>query len=141
MKKIPSFQKNHDTLAQGLYISTEMQGVTTFDLRMKKPNQNDFLSTASAHSIEHLIATILRNGEYSEKIIYFGPMGCRTGFYLLTTQMTFAEVKNELIRAFSMVQEFNEVPGSQKQECGNYLDHDLIQAKKDCQAYLEILNA
>ena len=141
MKKIPSFEKNHDILQPGLHICGTAHGVTTFDLRFKKPNAGDYLSTASAHTIEHLLATILRNGEKKDDIIYFGPMGCRTGFYLLTVNLNFGEVKNLLISAFEKVPEIDEIPGSKREECGNFADHDLDGAKRECEQYLRILQA
>ena len=78
MDKIPSFQKNHDTLLPGLYARTDGNGITTFDLRFKKPNAGDYITPKTLHTVEHLLATVLRNGERKDEIVYFGPMGCRT---------------------------------------------------------------
>ena len=83
MNKIPSFQKDHDKLLPGLHFSGVQKGVLTLDLRFKKPNAGDFIAQGALHSIEHMMATALRNGEKKEHVLYFGPMGCRTGFYLL----------------------------------------------------------
>ena len=124
MEKIPSFCKDHDSLQTGLYLSTVQQGVSTFDLRMKTPNGGDYVSPKALHTIEHIIATLLRNGPHKENIIYFGPMGCRTGFYLLTVALSFKQVLGELRRAFSLGAKAEEIPGSSKKECGNYLEHD-----------------
>lgn len=140
MEKIPSFKKNHYTLQTGLYVSTLQQGVTTFDLRFKKPNGNDYISPKACHTIEHLIATFLRNGEYKDDIIYFGPMGCRTGFYLLTVNLNFNTVLDELLRVFALGAAAKEIPGNKKSECGNYLEHDLSDAKRECAEYLKVLS-
>lgn len=141
MKNIPSFTKNHDVLSQGLHLCTVQNGVTTFDLRFKKPNEGDFITPKALHTIEHLLATILRNSEHAEDIIYFGPMGCRTGFYLLTTNLGYEEVLTLLIRSFEKAVTMDYIPGSKKQECGNYLEHDLEGAIDECKAYLEILKS
>ena len=140
MDKIPSFSKNHDTLTTGLHLCGTAHGVTTWDLRFKKPNGGDFLAPAAMHTIEHLIATIVRNSERKDDIIYFGPMGCRTGFYLLTVNLTYAEVLKLLKESLKLVPSFSEVPGNKREECGNYLEHDLDGAKEECKKYLEILN-
>ena len=84
MKKIPSFSKDHDKLLPGLYKCGESHGVATWDLRFKKPNAGDYIAQPALHTTEHVLATVLRNGRFADGIIYFGPMGCRTGFYLLT---------------------------------------------------------
>ncbi|MGN0822648.1 MAG: S-ribosylhomocysteine lyase [Candidatus Gallimonas sp.] len=141
MKKIPSFQKNHDLLQPGLYVSTEANGVTTFDLRFKKPNAGDYISPKALHTIEHLLATVLRNGAAAEKIVYFGPMGCRTGFYLLTVGLTFGETLRLLKESVPVALELDEIPGNRREECGNYLEHDLADAKRELRLYLGILNA
>ena len=140
MKKIPSFEKNHDVLEKGLYLSTIQQGVSTFDLRFKKPNGNDYISPKACHSVEHIIATLLRNGEFKDDIIYFGPMGCRTGFYLLTVNLTFNQVLDELLRVFKLGANSTEIPGNKKIECGNYLEHDLEDAKRECLEYYNVLS-
>lgn len=140
MKKIPSFEKNHDILEKGLYLSTIQQGVSTFDLRFKKPNGNDYISPKACHSVEHIIATLLRNGEFKDDIIYFGPMGCRTGFYLLTVNLTFNQVLDELLRVFKLGANSTEIPGNKKIECGNYLEHDLDDAKRECLEYYNVLS-
>lgn len=139
MEKIKSFQKDHNTLMPGFYFSNEQNGVSTFDLRFKRPNEGDYIDCAAGHSVEHLLATILRNSDKKDDIIYFGPMGCRTGFYLLTTNMNKDEAKNLLVESLKKVQEFDYVPGAQKIECGNYLEHDLDGAKKECAKYLDLL--
>jgi len=138
MEKIASFTKDHNKLNQGLYISMQMHNITTFDLRFKKPN-TEFLSTAAAHTIEHLLATTLRNSAEKDNIIYFGPMGCRTGFYLLTINLSIEQVKSLLIECIHTALLLDEIPGNKKEECGNYLDHDLQSAKNELIIYLKFL--
>lgn len=139
MDKIPSFQKNHDTLAVGLHAQADANGITTFDLRLKKPNAGDYISPKALHTIEHLMATVLRNSAAKDNIVYFGPMGCRTGFYLLTLRMDYAQVLALLKDSISVALSLDEVPGSRREECGNYLEHDLAGAKKELAAYLAVL--
>ena len=131
MKRIASFTINHDTLGKGMYVSRVDGDVVTYDIRMKKPNGGDYFQMAAAHTLEHLFATYARNSKWGDKIVYVGPMGCRTGFYLLTRdtlshQDAIALVKESM--AFAAAFE-GEIPGSKKEECGNYLDHDLAGAK------------
>lgn len=139
MDKIPSFTKNHDKLATGLHFCNELHGVSTWDLRFKKPNGGDYISPAALHTVEHLLATALRNSEKKDDIIYFGPMGCRTGFYLLTVNLGYEQVLTLLKESFAVALNFTEVPGNKREECGNYLEHDLNGAKHECEKYLEIL--
>lgn len=139
MEKIPSFSKNHDELKRGLHECGTAHGVTTWDLRFKTPNGGDYLDIAAMHTIEHLIATIVRNSAHKDDIIYFGPMGCRTGFYLLTVNLDRAGVLNLLKESLKLVPDFTEVPGNKREECGNYLEHDLAGAKRECAAYLKVL--
>ncbi|MGN0805877.1 MAG: S-ribosylhomocysteine lyase [Candidatus Coproplasma sp.] len=139
MDKIPSFQKDHNTLLPGLYKSMQMQGVTTWDLRFKKPNAGDYITPKALHTTEHLLATVLRNSARKDDVIYFGPMGCRTGYYLLTVNMNYDEVKALIIEGCAAALELTEIPGNKKEECGNYLEHDLIGAKEDIAAYAKLL--
>lgn len=139
MDKIPSFEKDHDSLTPGLYAQTDANGVTTFDLRFKKPNAGDYISPKALHTVEHLMATALRNSRAKENIIYFGPMGCRTGFYLLTVRMAYEEVLALLKESIPAALALDEIPGSRREECGNYLEHDLAGAKEELAAYLAVL--
>lgn len=141
MDKIPSFQKNHDTLTVGLHEGTTMHGVTTWDLRCKKPNAGDYISPKALHTVEHLLATTLRNSGLKDDIIYFGPMGCRTGFYLLTVNLDRVQVISLLKECCRRALELDEVPGSKREECGNYLEHDLDEGKKEIKNYLDILES
>lgn len=138
MKKIPSFEKDHDALQPGLHARTDANNITTFDLRFKKPNAGDYISPAALHSIEHLLATTLRNLG-GDDIVYFGPMGCRTGFYLLTLRRSYDEVKTLIGTAIDAALALGEIPGATRKECGNYLDHDLAGAKTELRAYRKIL--
>jgi S-ribosylhomocysteine lyase len=132
MEKIASFTINHDTLQKGLYVSRVDGDAVTYDLRMKLPNQGDFLSTGEAHTIEHLLATFLRNAPVKDQVIYVGPMGCRTGFYLIfRDSVPKDEAIREIREGLRFVADFEgEIPGAKKEECGNYLDHDLEGAKR-----------
>lgn len=141
MKKIASFTVNHDTLIPGIYISRRDGDCVTYDIRMKTPNQGDYLSTGEAHTIEHLFATYARSSEISDEVVYVGPMGCRTGFYLIVRDVVSVERVIELIKeAFSFIVGFTgEIPGAVRRECGNYLDHDLGAAKNSSKNMLDVI--
>lgn len=141
MKKIASFTVNHDTLEKGMYISRIDGDVVTYDIRMKKPNGGDYLNMSAAHTLEHLFATYARNSELSDNVIYVGPMGCRTGFYFLVRDAISHRQAIELVKAsMAFVRDFEgEIPGNKKEECGNYLDHDLRGAKEIGKEMYEIL--
>ncbi len=131
MKKIARFTINHGTLEKGMYISRIDGDVITYDIRMKKPNGGDYFQMSAAHTVEHLFATYARNSKWGEQIIYVGPMGCRTGFYLLVRDtLSKADAIALVKESMAFVRDFEgEIPGSKKEECGNYLDHDLQGAK------------
>ena len=131
MKKIASFTVNHDTLTKGMYISRVDGDVVTYDIRMKLPNGGDYFQMSAAHTLEHLFATYARNSRFGEHILYVGPMGCRTGFYLLVRdKMTHAQAIELVQESMAFIRDFEgEIPGNKKEECGNYLDHDLQGAK------------
>lgn len=141
MKKIASFTVNHDKLEKGMYVSRIDGDVITYDLRMKKPNQGDYLSNGALHTFEHLFATYARNSPLSDNVIYVGPMGCRTGFYLLLRDKVSAADALNLVRdAFRFIADFSgEIPGSKRNECGNYLEHDLAGAKNVAEDMLSVL--
>ena len=141
MKKIASFQINHDTLEKGMYISRIDGDVITYDIRMKKPNGGDYLDMNAAHTLEHLLATYLRNSEVGESVIYVGPMGCRTGFYILLRDTVSYQQAIESVRSgMAFARDFaGEIPGNKKEECGNYLAHDLLGAKKEAAQMCEVL--
>ena len=131
MQKIASFTVNHDVLEKGMYISRIDGDVITYDIRMKKPNGGDYLSPSTAHTFEHLFATYARNSLFKNEIIYVGPMGCRTGFYLLTRDSVAKENAIALVKeSMAFIRDFQgDIPGNTARECGNYLDHDLSGAK------------
>lgn len=142
MEKIASFTIDHTKLEKGMYISRIDGDVITYDIRMKKPNVDDYLSNGSMHTFEHLFATYARNSEFKDFVIYVGPMGCRTGFYLLMRdKVSVADTIKMVREAFTFISNFKgKVPGTDPIECGNYKEHDLIGAKliaKDMLAVLE----
>lgn len=143
MEKITSFTIDHIKLVPGVYVSRKdpvgNEIITTFDLRMTSPNDEPVMNTAEMHAIEHLAATFLRNHkEFGPKIIYFGPMGCRTGFYLLLAgDYESKDIVELMIELFQFIAEFNdEVPGASAKDCGNYLDMNLPMAKYLAKKYL-----
>ena len=144
MKKITSFTIDHIKLQPGIYVSRKdpvgNEIITTFDLRMTSPNEEPVMNTAEMHTIEHLAATYLRNHkEFGEKIIYFGPMGCRTGFYLLFAgDFTSKDIVPLMIEMWEFIRDFkDEVPGASAKDCGNYLDMNLGMANYLAKKYLE----
>lgn len=144
MDKIASFTVNHLTLLPGVYVSrkdhVKDEVITTFDIRMTRPNYEPVINTAEMHAIEHLAATFLRNHkEYAEKTIYFGPMGCRTGFYLiLVGDYQSKDIVSLLIELFTFIAEYNgDVPGALARDCGNYLDMNLPMGKYVSKKYLD----
>lgn len=146
MKSIASFKIDHTKLLPGIYVSREDYAgenvITTFDIRVCKPNTSHIMGTGEIHTIEHIIATYLRNQEkWSDKIIYFGPMGCRSGFYLIVAgKYTSEDVLPLITECFSFTANFEgAIPGATAIECGNYLDMDLPAAKKCAEDYLKIL--
>ena len=140
MKKIASFMVDHTKLYPGIYLSRQDGEVTTYDLRFIKPNTPPFLSNEALHTIEHLCATYLRNSSLSENIIYFGPMGCRTGFYLLTVNLNHKEVIKLIKNTISDLCKYEgEIPGKSEIECGNYKELNLDEAKKELKKYNKII--
>ena len=148
MKKIPSFTINHEKLLRGIYVSRkdEVGGevVTTFDIRMKEPNREPVVHPGALHTIEHLAATFLRNDEeWKDRVIYWGPMGCLTGNYLLLRgDLEPKDIVDLMARTFRFIADYEgEVPGAAPKDCGNYLLHDLPMAKYESKKYLEeVLN-
>lgn len=144
MEKIASFTVNHLTLMPGIYVSRKdtvgSETVTTFDLRMTRPNFEPVMNTAEVHTLEHLGATFLRNHrEYKDRVIYFGPMGCRTGFYLvLAGDYTSRDVVPLVTEMYAFMKDFEgEVPGAAARDCGNYLDMNLNMAKYAARRYYD----
>ena len=141
MEKIASFCVDHNTLHRGIYVSRVDGDVVTYDLRMREPNCPPFLPNAALHTIEHLFATFARNSEYRDSVIYFGPMGCRTGCYFLLRDTVSQEAAVALVREiFEKIAEYDgEIPGTAPEECGNYLEHDLPGAIAEAKAYLAVI--
>ncbi len=140
MKKIKSFEINHDKLEKGMYVSRIDDDITTYDIRMVKPNTPPYLENAGLHTFEHIFATYLRNSKYAKNIIYVGPMGCRTGFYLLIRDLS-QEIAISLVKnALNFISEFEgSIPGVSKRECGNYKNHDLLKARFYAKDMLSVL--
>ena len=142
MERIASFCVDHTVLERGMYLSRRDGDVDTWDIRMKKPNQGDYLTTGAAHTLEHLFATMARNSAYRDNVIYVGPMGCRTGFYLLTRGMTDAQVLDLTTDCFRQMAVFTgAIPGASEVECGNYRDMDLDGANQEASAMLPVLES
>ena len=141
MERIASFTVNHNTLVPGLYLSRRDGDIITLDLRFKKPNTGDLLSNSEMHSAEHLIATLLRNSAEKDAVIYFGPMGCRTGcYFLMAGDYGSRDILDMIIHTFEYVRDFEGViPGTEPKDCGNCLDHNLDMAKYVSRRYLEVL--
>ena len=143
MEKIASFTVDHNKLDRGIYTSRVDGDCYTFDLRMKKPNTGDVLATDAMHAIEHIGATWLRSSRFKDQIIYFGPMGCRTGFYFLVSGMEHQDVIALIQDIFRRISVFSEpVPGAAcSAECGNYLEHDLPGAREWAAAFVPVIAA
>ncbi|WP_102411859.1 S-ribosylhomocysteine lyase [Beduinella massiliensis] len=141
METIASFQIDHDILTPGMYVSRVDGDVVTYDLRFKRPNQGDYVSNGALHTFEHLFATYVRNSRFGDQVVYFGPMGCRTGFYFLTREGLSRENAIALTReACDFIARFEgEIPGARPRECGNYREHDLEDARREAAAYARVL--
>ncbi len=142
MERIASFSIDHTKLQRGMYLSRQDGDVMTWDIRMKRPNRGDYLTTAVAHTLEHLFATYARNSAYKDGIIYIGPMGCRTGFYLLTRGLTPDEALAVTLESFRFMSTYEgAIPGASELECGNYRDMDLPAARVEAAAMVPVLEA
>lgn len=140
MKRIASFEVDHTNLQKGMYISRVDGDVVTYDIRTRKPNAEEVMDNASIHTVEHLFATFVRNSPLTDKIIYFGPMGCRTGFYFLVRDMDHADAIKLTQDAFDFIASFDgEIPGVSAAECGNYRDHSLTGAKREAEIFLPVI--
>lgn len=142
MERIASFTVDHNKLVPGLYLSRRDGDVATFDLRLKKPNTGDLLSNSGMHSTEHLIATLLRNSRAKDAVVYFGPMGCQTGFYFLFNErlLSCGDAVELLKEVFAAAGEFSgEMPGKSPAECGNYVNLDVETGRRVCRWYAELI--
>ncbi len=142
IKRIASFSVNHNLLDEGIYVSRVDLDVTTYDLRTRKPNMGDYMDNLTMHSLEHMFASYVRNSEIADDVIYFGPMGCRTGFYLLVrnaeNKTVLSVVKNTLER---IIKHEGEIFGKSAVECGNYRELDMAAARREARRYLDVLNS
>lgn len=140
-EKIESFKIDHNKLLPGIYVSRKDGDIVTYDLRTRKPNCGNYMDNITMHSVEHMIATYIRSSAIAKDIIYFGPMGCQTGFYLLVRNGdndTVLSVLKETLE--KVINHTGEVFGASQIECGNYKNLDIECAKEECQKYLEVLN-
>ncbi len=141
-QKIESFKIDHNKLETGIYVSRTDGDIVTYDLRTRKPNMGAFMDNATMHSVEHMIATYIRSSSIGQDIIYFGPMGCQTGFYLLVRNGNNEEVLAVLKETLQkVISHEGEVFGASQIECGNYKNLDITLAKEECKKYLDILNS
>ncbi|MBQ0064342.1 MAG: S-ribosylhomocysteine lyase [Firmicutes bacterium] len=138
MERITSFSVDHTKLKKGVYVSRVDDNLTTFDIRMTQPNTEPALDPKAAHTIEHIGATLLRNGSQKDKIIYFGPMGCMTGFYLITKELSHNQIIDLVKEVYTQIANWNtEIPGAKPEECGNYSYMDLEKAKAAAKYFVE----
>ena len=142
MERITSFCVDHDFITEGIYVSRIDGDITTYDLRTRIPNANDYMDHITMHSLEHMFATYIRNSDIGSSVIYFGPMGCRTGFYLLVRGLDNKTVLDEVKKALTRVIEHDgEMFGASRKECGNYRELSLESAKAECRRYLSALES
>ena len=142
INKIASFTVDHDLLTEGIYVSRIDGDITTYDLRTRVPNAGDYMDNLTMHSVEHMFATYVRASEIADDVIYFGPMGCQTGFYLLVRNADNEKVLSVVREVLSkIVNHAGDMFGAVRRECGNYKNLDLATAKRECERYLSILNS
>lgn len=140
MERIASFCVDHNTLTPGIHISRVDGDIVTYDIRMRKPNVPPYLENAAIHTMEHLFATYARNSRWKDHVIYFGPMGCRTGFYFLVRNLAHPDAIALMQEAFRFIAGYTgEIPGATAAECGNYLEHDLNGAKREASLFLPVI--
>lgn len=140
--KIESFKIDHNKLKEGIYISRTDGDIVTYDLRTRKPNMGDYMDNITMHSVEHMIATYIRSSKIADSVIYFGPMGCQTGFYLLVRDKVRKEEVLSVLKDVlqKTISHEGDVFGASQIECGNYKNLDIEKAKTECRRYLDILN-
>lgn len=140
VNKIASFTVDHDLLTEGIYVSRIDGDVTTYDLRTRVPNSGDYMDNLTMHSVEHMFATYVRASTIGDRVIYFGPMGCQTGFYLLVRNAENSEILDTVVDVLKkIVAHDGEMFGAVRRECGNYRNLSLDAAKRECSRYLENL--
>lgn len=141
MEKIASFTVDHTVLLPGVYISRVDDDIVTYDIRIKRPNTGDLMSNEEMHSVEHLLATALRNSELKDRVIYFGPMGCQTGFYCLMRVSTDFNFMSFLKDILFSIDSYDSMPGQSAEECGNYRNLDLVLGKTAVRNYLNLFDS
>lgn len=142
MERIKSFTINHNLLTPGFYVSREDGDIITYDLRTRKPNAGDYMSNSTMHSVEHMFATIVRNSEIADDVVYFGPMGCQTGFYLVVRKQEPKKVFEVTKKVLEEILAYDgPVFGASAIECGHYENLDLNEAHVECKKYLDVLDA
>ncbi|WP_312105218.1 S-ribosylhomocysteine lyase [Pygmaiobacter massiliensis] len=140
MQRIASFSVDHTKLDRGMYTSRVDGDVVTYDIRMKRPNAGEYLENAAMHTFEHLFATYARSSALSDKVVYVGPMGCRTGFYLLVRGISEQEAILLVQQSMAFIAAYEgEIPGATEPECGNYREQDLLGAKREAAAMAQVL--
>ena len=140
MQKIARFTVDHNLLDPGIYVSRRDGDITTYDLRTRKPNDGNYMDNLTMHSVEHLFATFVRNSEIKDSVIYFGPMGCQTGFYLLTKDVPDEKVLEITLSILADIASYEgEMPGNSAVECGNYRNLSVDAARLECSRYLDVL--
>ena len=142
MERITSFSVDHDLIEKGIYISRIDGDVTTYDMRTRKPNMGEYMDNLTMHSVEHMFATYIRNGEIGKDVIYFGPMGCQTGFYLLVRGRDDERVLRAVFTALEgIISHKGDMVGATREECGNYKCLDIGAAIAECKRYLSLLKS
>lgn len=142
VRRIASFSVDHDLITPGIYVSRVDGDITTYDLRTRRPNMGSYMDDLTMHSVEHLFATYIRNSSVGDRVIYFGPMGCQTGFYLLVRDLSNDEAFDAVVDVLEkIIAHEGEMFGASRKECGNYLNLDVEAAKRECRAYLDALLA
>ena len=140
MERIQSFCVDHDYIDEGIYVSRVDGDIVTYDMRTRKPNMGDYMDNITMHSVEHMFATLVRNSEIGDSVIYFGPMGCRTGFYLLVRDCENELVLRVVLDVLKKIEEHEgEVFGASRKECGNYKELDILAAKREAARYRDVL--
>ena len=142
LTRIASFSVNHDYIDEGIYVSRIDGDITTVDMRTRKPNAGCYMDNLTMHSVEHMFATYVRNSSIGNKVIYFGPMGCQTGFYLLVRNTPCEEILKIVIETLEkIIAHEGDMPGAKREECGNYKNLSVEAAKQECKRYLNLLTS
>ena len=142
ISRIASFEVDHDFITEGIYVSRIDGDITTYDLRTRIPNADDYMDSITMHSMEHMFATYVRNSEIGGSVIYFGPMGCRTGFYLLVRGLDNATVLREVKKVLGLIAAHDgEMFGASRKECGNYRELSVESARVEAKRYLAALES